>query len=136
MTTAADHNIHRSSSTSTTTRSNSSVGVGITTTQHDDAVGVVIETNRPIGPRGIPPGVCALAIGLFLALHTPAWVVLVSYRETIRESTETTSILFLRFLSRWLLEFTPWFANAVLSVFLGVLFLHLGRATLLERSGS
>lgn len=97
----------------------------------------VIETASPIRSSGNPVGICALAIGLFLALHTPAWVVLVFYKEDAwsLETTETagtipaTTVL-LRFLSRWLLEFTPWFANAMLSVFLGVLFLYLGFATL------
>lgn len=98
---------------------------------------VVIETAQPIRSSGNPVGICALIIGLFLALHTPAWVLLVFYKEDVwsLDTTESAGTIpantvLLRFLSRWLLEFTPWFANAMLSVFLGVLFLYLGFATL------
>jgi di/tricarboxylate transporter len=93
---------------------------------------VVIETSSPIRPRGNTGGMCALAIGLFLALHTPTWVAMVFSKEDDNgeNSSQISPSSILRFGSWWLLEFTPWFANALLSVFLGVLFLCMGAAIL------
>jgi len=66
-----------------------------------------------------------LVAGILLALHTPAWLLVVFYQE----SDETNGKSVLRtFLSKWLLEFVPWFANAGLSFFLGILFLYMGAA--------
>mmetsp|Transcript_2343 Transcript_2343/g.4726 ORF Transcript_2343/g.4726 Transcript_2343/m.4726 type:complete len:132 (+) Transcript_2343:178-573(+) len=92
-------------------------------------------------------GVIALVIGLCLVLHTPAWLILISHKDesivlpdgddsqstttAITATTTTTTILLLRFLSRWLLEFTPWLANALVSFFFGGLFLYMGAATVL-----
>ena len=98
----------------------------------------VIETSSPPtrsdGKRG---GVCALFIGLVLALHTPLWLAMVFYKEKVWEYDSTSEPLsattaFLRFISRWVLDFTPWFANALLSIFLGVLFLYMGMSTIQE----
>jgi len=111
---------------------------------------LVIETTTPIRSSGNPNGVIALVIGLVLALHTPAWVLLVIYKEEVwstesesgsdADSTTATpgsalNIYLLQFFSRYLLDFTPWFANAMLSIFVGVLFVCMGRA-MIEVPGS
>jgi len=71
---------------------------------------------------------CALISGLGLALHTPAWVILLSYKEELLqvggESKNISSLV--AFVSYWILEFIPWFANALLSMFLGCLMFILG----------
>ena len=97
---------------------------------------VVIEVSSPRLPGRIPGGCLALFIGLLLALHTPVWVALVFYKDKVWrvEGTESTTpspmVAILRFLSSWLLDFTPWIANSMLSVFLGVLFLCIGFSTI------
>eukprot|EP00536_Pseudo-nitzschia_multiseries_P006865 jgi/Psemu1/286744/fgenesh1_pg.151_\ len=93
----------------------------------------VLRMEAPI--RSSPPaGIVALAIGLCLVLHTPAWVVLVSYQDAIQDSNSTLAVApgtqLLRFLSWWILECIPWLANALLSFFLGGLFLYLGVASI------
>ena len=87
------------------------------------------------GGRG--GGRWALAAGVVLALHTPAWVILVFCREDLAAANApggdgTLPGILLRFPARWILGFTPWIANALLSVFLGVLFVCLGAAALDE----
>jgi hypothetical protein len=73
----------------------------------------------------VSPGTCALVLGLFLVLYTPLWMALLSYKDTLDEGSSMPT----RFLFKWILEFTPWLANAVLSIFLGGLFLYLGWAS-------
>lgn len=96
---------------------------------------VVIESSLSILPRKKSDGFFALVVGLLLALHTPVWVALVFYKDKVgpdevEESPKKSLVVgFLRFLSTWLLDFTPWFANAMLSVFLGILFLCMGFST-------
>ena len=92
--------------------------------------GVVrVEATAPIKSSPLSTGGIALAIGTFLALHTPSWLVLVFCFETDEHKDHHDSLP-IRLLSRWLLDFTPWLANALLSFFLGVLCLCLGAAFL------
>lgn len=112
-------------------------GIITETTINADVVRIEIETETPIRSSTTPVGLYALLIGLCLALHTPAWLVLLSYKDDITArgdsgtDTATFSTVFLRLVSHWLLEVTPWFANALLSIFLAGLFLYLGLATIL-----
>ncbi|OEU08377.1 hypothetical protein FRACYDRAFT_250170 [Fragilariopsis cylindrus CCMP1102] len=81
-------------------------------------------------------GVYALIIGLCLVLYTPTWLILLSYKldddENVIEDTTSTStsssqsLLLYQFISYLILEFIPWFANAIVSIFLACLFLYLG----------
>ena len=75
-------------------------------------------------------GLYALMLGLCLVLHTPAWLILISYKEEMMqmagENSKSSSLI--AYLSYWILEFIPWFANALLSMFLGCLMLILGYA--------
>ena len=140
-----DNNSHTyrtvpSTTTSTMTRpyANGSISSNsISSNNNSNSNNRIVRVEAPI--RSSPSaGVIALIIGLCLALHTPAWVILVSYKDAWMilpdgddsESTTTTTIL-LRFLSRWFLEFTPWLANALVSFFFGGLFLYMGAATVL-----
>mmetsp|Transcript_17547 Transcript_17547/g.43767 ORF Transcript_17547/g.43767 Transcript_17547/m.43767 type:complete len:131 (+) Transcript_17547:199-591(+) len=97
---------------------------------------VVIEASSPLLPGRNPGGCFALFMGLILALHTPVWVALVFYKDKVwhDEGTESTAtspmVAILRFLSSWLLDSTPWIANSMLAVFLGVLFLCMGLSTM------
>ena len=81
-------------------------------------------------------GLYALIIGLCLVLYTPTWLILLSYKhdddENVIEDTTSTStsssqsLLLYQFISYSILEFIPWFANAIVSIFLACLFLYLG----------
>ena len=83
-------------------------------------------------------GLYALIIGLCLVLYTPTWLILLSYKldddENVIEDTTSTStstsssqsLLLYQFISYLILEFIPWFANAIVSIFLACLFLYLG----------
>ena len=79
-------------------------------------------------------GVYALILGLCLVLYTPTWLILLSYKhdddENVIEDTTSTSssqsLLLSQFISYSILEFIPWFANAIVSIFLACLFLYLG----------
>ena len=78
-------------------------------------------------------GLHALIIGLCLVLYTPTWLILLSYKlddeDDIEDTTSTSSsqsLLLYQFISYSILEFIPWFANAMVSIFLACLFLYLG----------
>ena len=80
-------------------------------------------------------GLYALIIGLCLVLYTPTWLILLSYKlddeddieDTTSMSTSSSqSLLLYQFISYSILEFIPWFANAMVSIFLACLFLYLG----------
>ena len=78
-------------------------------------------------------GLYALIIGLCLVLYTPTWLILLSYKhddeDDIEDTTSTSSsqsLLLSQFISYSILEFIPWFANAIVSIFLACLFLYLG----------
>jgi hypothetical protein len=57
---------------------------------HRDSDDVIrIEARGPIlGPPPFPAGVVALGLGLMLALHTPAWLVLLQYDRSDGEKQE------------------------------------------------
>jgi len=96
---------------------------------------VVIESSSSICSRKKSDGSFSLVIGLLLALHTPVWMALVFYKDKVwhdevaASATKFPLVDFIRFLSTWLIDFTPWFANAMLSIFLGILFLCMGFST-------
>jgi hypothetical protein len=86
-------------------------------------------------------GLYALIIGLCLILYTPAWLILLSYKQDendeieneIEDTTSTSTssssqllLLLYQFISYSILEFIPWFANAIVSIFFASLFIYLG----------
>jgi hypothetical protein len=95
---------------------------------------VRIETSTPIGST-VPVGLVSLGIGLVLALHTPAWVILLQYKAEEdgaggdNHNDETNQALIrkvLEGLSFIVLDLTPKVASTGLSIFLAGLFLYLG----------
>ena len=106
---------------------------------------VVIETSKSVvPPKPKKIGGLSACFGILLVLHTPLWIMLTFYKEDLPDKTtivvdkeleleleglsSTTTMQFLRHVSRWILEFTPWFANALLCIFLGLVFLVAGFA--------
>jgi hypothetical protein len=93
---------------------------------------VTIELSSPLRPPP-PVGLYALAVGLLLALHTPAWILLLQYRpDSGGDGGNYSSNSFLGWLLRsasyMILEWTPWLAGSLLCFFLAGLFMYVGLA--------
>ena len=94
---------------------------------------VVVKTSKPIRSKKKKSkiGHFGSFFGFLMVLHTPVWIMMAFTKDDIDPTAEAELAslpMGKEFLTRWVLEFTPWFANAVLCVFLGILFFVLGFA--------
>jgi hypothetical protein len=71
-----------------------------------------------------PIGIYSIWLGIFLVLHAPAWILLVSYCD----KNKGIDSFLLSMLSYFVLKWSPWVVSVAWSLFLAGLFLFIGFA--------
>ena len=86
---------------------------------------ITIELEEPIRP--VPPlHLALLVVGLMMALHPLAWLILLHYEDTRNDFQNEWVVSFLDAISHGILTLVPKVASSLLTFFLSGFFLYLG----------